>query len=437
MLAGRGGMQQLGGTSEVFSTVGVVGLGYVGLPVALAFADKGADVVGMEASEARIKLLRAGRSYVDDVSDERLQACLGKLRITNDYGDLADCEAIIVAVPTPLTGTGDPDMSYVVGTSERLGRIMRRGTLVALESTVFPGATVELVQPALEEASGLRAGVDFNLAYSPERIDPGNERFGFADIPKLVGGLTPECTRRACALYGMVVAQVVPVSSPMVAEMAKLVENTFRAVNIGLVNEMALLCRRMGISVWEVLDAASTKPFGFMRFDPGPGVGGHCIPVDPVYLAWKARQYYHEARLFHAADAINRYMPEHVVKIVVEALNERGKALRGARVLLLGMAYKAGVGDWRESPALRVMELLVRVGAEVEYNDPRVSVLRQGGVEYRSVELTEERVLAADCVVILTAHPEYDWQWLVERAGLVVDTRGVTRHLKSDRVVLL
>lgn len=423
--------------SDGFTKVGVIGLGYVGLPVALAFAEKGLEVVGVEASEERLRLLGAGRSYVDDVPDKRLRACLDRLRVTKDYRDLAECDAVIIAVPTPLTDTGDPDMSYVVAAAERLGEVLGRGMLVVLESTAFPGATVEVVQPALEKASGLRAGVGFNLAYSPERIDPGNKEFEFSDIPKLVGGLTPECTQRACELYGMVVAQVVPVSSPMVAEMAKLVENTFRAVNIGLVNEMAILCRRMGISVWEVLDAASTKPFGFMRFDPGPGVGGHCIPVDPVYLAWKARQHYHEARLFHSADAINRYMPEHVVNIITEALNEQGKPLRGSRVLLLGVAYKAGIGDWRESPALRVVELLVRRSADVEYNDPRVAAFQHGGVEYRSVELTTERLRAADCVAVLTAHAEYDWEWVVAEASLVVDTRGVTRHLKRGNVVLL
>ena len=420
-----------------FSRVGVIGLGYVGLPVAVAFAEKGVDVVGIESNAGRVEMLRAGRSYVDDVPDERLQACKGRLRVTGQYEELAGCQAVIISVPTPLTDMGDPDMSYVVGAAGKLGEVLRRGMLVVLESTAFPGATVEVVQPALENASGLRAGAEFNLAYSPERIDPGNKEFGLSDIPKLVGGLTAECTRRACELYGMMVAQVVPVSSPMVAEMAKLVENTFRAVNIGLVNEMAILCRRMGISVWEVLDAASTKPFGFMRFDPGPGVGGHCIPVDPVYLAWKARQHYHEARLFHSADAINRYMPEHVVNIITEALNDGGKPLRGSQVLLLGVAYKAGIGDWRESPALRVIDLLRARGARVEYNDPHVPVFRHGGVEYRSVELTEERLRAADCVVVLTAHPEYDWGRVVEAAGLVVDTRGATRHLKRDNVVLL
>jgi UDP-N-acetyl-D-glucosamine dehydrogenase len=422
---------------DAFKRVGVIGLGYVGLPVALAFADKGLQVVGVDASPERVAMLREGRSYVDDISDDRVRASLPRLHPTGDYGDLRECQAVIISVPTPLTETGDPDMSSVVAAARNLGRVLQPDMLVVFESTAFPGATVEVVQPALEEESSLKAGQDFSLAYSPERIDPGNTSYSFCGIPKLVGGLTARCTARAAELYEVVVEKVVAVSSPMVAEMAKLLENTFRAVNIGLVNEMAILCRRMGISVWEVLDAASTKPFGFLRFDPGPGVGGHCIPVDPVYLAWKARQYNHEARIFQAAAVMNRSMPEHVVQIITEALNARGKPVLGSRILLLGVSYKAGVGDVREAPSLWINQRLLALGADVTYNDPYVPSFQGPADVQHSIELTAEALSAADCVVILTAHPDYDWPHIVHHSPLVVDTRGATRGLRAQNVVLL
>jgi len=417
--------------------VGILGLGYVGLPVCMAFAESGAKVVGVDLDERRVSMLQEGRSYVTDVPDERLQAALSRFHPTTQYEALGDCDAVVISVPTPLAKTGEPDISAIVGAASSLAPVMRKGMLVVLESTTYPGTTEEVVRPLLEEGSGLQAGVDFNLAYSPERIDPGNKQFTVVQIPKVVGGLTPECTRRAVALYERIVETVVPVSSPRVAEMTKLLENTFRAVNIGLVNEMALLCRRMGISVWEVIDAASTKPFGFMRFEPGPGIGGHCIPIDPLYLAWKARQFNHEPRFIQVADVVNRMMPEHVARMVADVLNDRGKAIRGSRILVIGVAYKPGVGDYRESPAMNVVEILYRKGADLRYHDPHVPGFSYNGTSWRCVELDEEQVSGADCVLILTAHPQYDWEWIVSKAQVVVDARGATRCVGADNVVLI
>lgn len=420
----------------VFQRVGVIGLGYVGLPLALAFAESGAAVIGVDASAERIRSLRQQRSYIVDIPDERLRQSEGRFFPTTDYAALHDCDAVIICVPTPLAKTGEPDISYILSAAEGLRPHLRQGMLVVLESTTYPGTTEEVLKPLLER-SGLKAGQDFSLAYSPERIDPGNRRWTLRNVPKLVGGLTPACTERAIALYRQVVDQVIPVSSPKVAETAKLLENTFRAVNIALVNEFAILCRRMGISVWEVLDAASTKPFGFMRFEPGPGIGGHCIPVDPLYLAWRAREFNHEARFIRLADAINKMMPEYVVSLIVDALNEHRKPLKGSRVLLLGVAYKPGVNDYRESPALALVELLRAKGAVVAYHDPFVPTVHHNGWQAQTVSLTEDVLAQSDCVVIVTPHEGYNWSWIVAHAPLVVDTRGVTRHLRAGNVVLL
>ncbi|GBC99464.1 UDP-N-acetyl-D-glucosamine 6-dehydrogenase [bacterium HR17] len=416
--------------------IGVIGLGYVGLPLALAFAESGAAVTGVDMDLQRVQTLRQGRSYIVDVTDEQVQRVADRFFPTTAYADLRDCDAVIICVPTPLAKTGDPDISYILAAAEGLSPHLRPGMLVVLESTTYPGTTEEVLKPILER-SGLKAGQDFHLAYSPERIDPGNKRWTLRIVPKLVGGLTPACTQRAVRLYSRIVDRVIPVSSPKVAETAKLLENTFRAVNIALVNEFAILCRRMGLSVWEVIDAASTKPFGFMRFDPGPGIGGHCIPIDPLYLAWKAREFNHEPRFIRVADAINKQMPEYVVSLIADALNEHRKPLKGSRVLLLGIAYKPGVNDYRESPALALAELLRAKGSIVDYHDPLVPTVNYGDWRAESVRLTEDELRRTDCVVIVTPHDIYDWAWIVAHAPLVVDTRGVTRHLAAANVVPL
>lgn len=417
-------------------TVGIIGLGYVGLPLAIAFARSGVRVIGVDISSERVNLLRQGKSYLTDISDQDVRSVGNHFYPTTDYADLQVCDAVIICVPTPLAKTGEPDISYIISAAENFRPHLRKGMLVVLESTTYPGTTEELLKPMLEE-TGLKAGIDFNLAFSPERIDPGNKTWTIHNTPKVVGGLTPTCTERACALYSRIVEKVVPVSSPKVAEMAKLLENTFRAVNIALVNEMAILCKRMGISIWEVLDAASTKPFGFMRFDPGPGIGGHCIPIDPLYLAWKAREFNHETRFIRIADAINKQMPEYVVSLIADALNEHGKPLKGSRILLLGVAYKPEVNDYRESPSLALIELLMQKGSYVLYHDPYVPELNHNGQMMKSVDLTEDELAKSDCVVVVTAHKCYDWNWIVTNSPLVVDTRGVTRNINASNVVRL
>jgi UDP-N-acetyl-D-glucosamine dehydrogenase len=419
-----------------FERVGVIGLGYVGLPLALAFAESGMTVIGVDVDTERVRSLRQHRSYLKDIPDEQLRRLKGRFQATTDYKALRRCDAVILCVPTPLAKTGEPDISHILSAAEKLSAHLRSGMLIVLESTTYPGTTEEVLKPLLER-SGLKAGQDFYLAYSPERIDPGNRQWTLRNVPKLVGGLTPACTQRAIALYSKVVEKVIPVSSPKVAETAKLLENTFRAVNIALVNEFAILCRRMGISVWEVLDAASTKPFGFMRFEPGPGIGGHCIPIDPLYLAWRAREFNHEARFIRVADAINKMMPEYVVSLIADALNERGKPLKGSRILLLGVAYKSGVDDYRESPALALVELLRAKGAMVAYHDPFIPSVSHNGWQSQSVPLTKAQLKRFDCVVIVTPHEGYNWAWVVAHAPLIVDTRGVTRHLRAKNVVLL
>ncbi len=416
--------------------IGIIGLGYVGLPLAIAFAKSNATVVGVDVSAERVNLLRQGNSYLTDIPDEDIVSVRERFHPTTNYADLRECSAVIICVPTPLAKTGEPDISYIISATQNFQPHLRRGMLVVLESTTYPGTTEELLKPMLEE-TGLKGGVDFNLAFSPERIDPSNKTWTIKNTPKVVGGLTENCTKRACALYSRIVEKVVPVSSPKVAEMAKLLENTFRAVNIALVNEMAILCKRMGISVWEVIDAASTKPFGFMRFEPGPGIGGHCIPIDPLYLAWKAREFNHEARFIRIADAINRQMPEYVVGLIADGLNEHGKPLKGSRILLLGVAYKPEVNDYRESPGLALIELLRQKGSYVLYHDPYVPEVNHNGRMMKSVDLTEDELAKSDCVVIVTAHKCYDWDWVVANSQLVVDTRGATRNINAPNVVRL
>ncbi|MFN7646219.1 MAG: nucleotide sugar dehydrogenase [Acidobacteriota bacterium] len=417
--------------------VGVIGLGYVGLPLSLELCGAGFAVTGIDVQAEKVEAINAGRSYIQDVDGARLAGMVaaGRLRATEDFSVIRELDTLTIAVPTPLRKTKDPDMTYVVAACEQVARYAHPGLLVILESTTYPGTTDELVLPMLE-ASGLRVGTDFFLCFSPERVDPGNAHYQTANIPKVVGGITPACTELGAVLYGQALERVVRVSSTKVAEMVKLLENTFRMINIGMVNEMALLCEGMGIDVWEVIDAAATKPFGFMPFYPGPGLGGHCIPIDPYYLSWKTRQTGMEARFIELAGAINGQMPHFVAEKIQNALNDRSKPLRGARVLVMGVAYKRNIDDVRESPALDVMHVLRSRGAEVSYSDPYVPRMALGGEVMESVELLDG-VGEADCVVIITDHSEFPYGEVVERAAMVVDTRNALKGVVSDKIVRL
>src|SRR3954464_14267384 len=405
--------------------VGIVGLGYVGLPLAVAFAEAGCDVVGVDIDGAKLAGIRAGRSPIEDVPDATLQAALQRLELTTRAVELHEADAIIVCVPTPLTRNREPDLGPLLGASQSLAGVIKRGQVVILESTTFPGTTREHLVPLLEE-SGLRAGEDFNLAFSPERVDPGRTDYTLRNTPKVVGGLTQACTDRAVELYGRVCDHVVPVSTPEVAELSKLLENIFRSVNIALVNEMAMLADRMGIDIWEVIDAAATKPFGFTRFDPGPGMGGHCLPVDPFYLTWKAREYDLSTEFIELAGKVNQNMPYFCLEKIERALNDDGKPVKGSKVLVVGVAYKGGTSDMRESPALKIIDLLVERGAEVAYHDPFVGDIGRHGLT--SVGL-EDGLDSADLAVIVTAHPGVDHEAVARRARGTVDLRGVTRSL--------
>jgi UDP-N-acetyl-D-glucosamine dehydrogenase len=417
--------------------IGVIGLGYVGLPLAVEFARAGFDVTGFDVDPSKIELINSSQSYIPDVPDADLaeQVSAKRLRATTDMRQLGAMDAIDICVPTPLRKTKDPDLSYVVKAVEAVAATLGAGQLVILESTTYPGTTDEVVQPMLE-AKGLKADVDFLLAFSPERVDPGNAQFTTRSIPKVVGGVGPRSTEAAAKLYGSVVSAVVEVSSTRVAEMVKLLENTFRAVNIGLVNEMALMCHKMDINVWEVIDAAKTKPFGFMPFYPGPGLGGHCIPIDPFYLSWKARQTGFECRFIELAGQVNAAMPEYVVQRVIDALNSVKKPLNGSRVHLFGIAYKKDVGDVRESPALDILELLSARGAIVTYTDPYVPTLRHGGHEYPSVPFDRLTPASFDCAVVTTDHAAFDYARIAEFA-LLVDTRNVIKGSHPSRVFRL
>ncbi|HYI79544.1 MAG TPA: nucleotide sugar dehydrogenase [Thermoleophilaceae bacterium] len=413
--------------------VGVVGLGYVGLPLAVAFAEAGHDVVGIDTDARRVAGVVAGESHVEDITSERLRAVIGRIAATTDYDRLADCDAVLIAVPTPLTINREPDLGPLLSSARALARVVREGQLVVLESTTYPGTTREQLVPLLEE-SGLAAGRDFNVAFSPERVDPGRTDHTLRTTPKIVGGLTPACLERAVELYDLVCDEIVEVSSPEPAELAKLLENVFRSVNIALVNELAMLCDRMGIDVWEVIDAASTKPYGFMRFEPGPGMGGHCLPVDPFYLSWKAREYGQPTEFIELAGEVNQRMPEFCVARIARALNDHSKPVRGSRIAIVGVSYKAGVGDLRESPALRIMRLLEDDGAVISYHDDYVAEIPE--LDHVSEPL--DAVLAdADVAVIVTAHPGLDLDRIVATAPLVVDFRGVTRHIESPNLVRL
>jgi UDP-N-acetyl-D-glucosamine dehydrogenase len=417
--------------------IGVIGLGYVGLPLAVEFARSGFDVTGFDVDQSKVGEINAGRSYILDVKSDdvaRLVAA-GKLRATTDMSCLAGMDVVDICVPTPLRKTKDPDMSYVVSAAEAVAQHLHPGMLIVLESTTYPGTTAEVLQPMFE-AKGLTVGRDFYLAFSPERVDPANEQYNTRNTPKVVGGTTPACSEMAAALYRTSIDTVVPVSSTQVAEMVKLLENTFRAVNIGLVNEIALMSHRMGIDVWEVIDAAKTKPFGFMPFYPGPGLGGHCIPIDPFYLSWKARQSGFEARFIELAGHVNGSMPEYVVERVSEALNTRKKAINGSRVHLFGVAYKKDVSDMRESPALDILELLHRRGAVLSYTDPYVPTLHHGDLCLTSVP-EQDAAAGVDCAVICTDHRAFDYASMPARFPLVVDTRNALKGVRADNVFRL
>jgi UDP-N-acetyl-D-glucosamine dehydrogenase len=414
--------------------LGIIGLGYVGLPLALEFVKSGFKVIGVDIDQQRVEMFNKGESYISDVDSEELKPFVDKdaLWATADYSCLENLDTVSICVPTPLNKTRDPDLSFIVAAVTEIAKYLRNNQLVILESTTYPGTTRELILPMLE-GTGLKVGTDFFLAFSPERIDPGNKTFTTRNIPKVVGGITLECTEIAKTLYEQVIETVIPVSSTEVAEMVKLLENTFRSVNIGLVNEIALMSDKLGIDVWEVIDAAATKPFGFMPFYPGPGLGGHCLPVDPFYLSWKARQNGFEARFIELAGQVNAYMPVYVVQKITDALNERSKSVKGSKILILGVAYKKDVNDTRESPALDIIEILRKKGASVLYSDPYVPQLIADDYNIVSQELREELLKNIDCVVIVTNHSEFDYQYIVSHAPLVVDTRNATKGMNAGK----
>jgi UDP-N-acetyl-D-glucosamine dehydrogenase len=418
---------------EPFSRIGIVGLGYVGLPLAVAFAESGLEVVGLDSDRRKVAGLNAARSHIEDIPDAALAAVSGRLHATTKRAELAACDAVIICVPTPLTGSREPDLSYLLDAASTISHVLQPGPLVVLESTTHPGTTRDRLVPILEE-SGLAAGEDFHVAFSPERIDPGRPDYTVRTTPKLVGGLTPACGELAERLYGTVCERVEVLSSPEVAELSKLLENIFRSVNIALVNEIAQLCDRVGIDVWEVIDAASTKPFGFMRFEPGPGMGGHCLPVDPFYLGFTARENDFYPEFIELAGKVNQAQPGFCVDRVARALNEVGKPVNGSRILLLGVSYKAGVGDIRESPALKIARQLRDLGGVVSYHDPYVPELSE--LELQSVDL-DEALGTADVAAIVTAHPGIDYAGIAAAVPLLVDFRGVTRQIEAANLVRL
>ncbi|HLA91373.1 MAG TPA: nucleotide sugar dehydrogenase [Gemmatimonadaceae bacterium] len=426
--------QLLAKIADRSATSGVLGLGYVGLPLAMEFCEAGFRVIGFDTSATVVGRLARGESHVQDVPAAQVARHVtgGRLLPTTDEATLAQCDAVSIAVPTPLAKTRDPDMSYVIAAAEAVARHAHPGMLIVLESTTYPGTTRDVMQPPLE-AKGLTIGTDVFLAFSPERVDPGNPTWHTKNTPKVLGGITPACTEVATALYSTCIDRLVPVSSPEAAELTKLLENTFRSVNIGLVNEMAIICDRLGVDVWEVIEAAATKPFGFMKFSPGPGIGGHCIPLDPHYLAWKMRTLNYKTRFIDLASEINSAMPDVVVEKVARALNDERKSVRGSRVLVLGVAYKRNVDDMRESPALDVIRLIQERGADVAYHDPHVPCFREDGLERASIALTDAELARADAVVIITDHAAVDYQRLVDHARLVVDTRNALAATKPSR----
>jgi UDP-N-acetyl-D-glucosamine dehydrogenase len=415
------------------TTVGVIGLGYVGLPLAVAFAAEGCEVIAVDVDTRKVQAIAAGESYIEDVPSEQLAQVAGRMHPSSSYAPLAEADAVLICVPTPLTRNREPDLGPLIDSSRALAGVLQRGQLVVLESTTYPGTTRERVLPLLEE-SGLVAGRDFHLAFSPERVDPGRTDFTLRNTPKVVGGLTEACAERAEALYGLICDRLVRVSTPEAAELTKLLENIFRSVNIALVNELAMLTDRMGIDIWEVVDAAATKPYGFMRFEPGPGMGGHCLPVDPFYLSWRAREFDMATEFIELAGKVNQQMPYHCVAKVERALNDAGLPVKGARIAILGVSYKPGVGDTRESPALKIITLLQALGGEVSYHDPHVPQLPEFDLQSTPLEQLTEH---ADLAVIVTAHPSVDHTRLAERLRTLVDLRGVTRGSHAENVIRL
>jgi UDP-N-acetyl-D-glucosamine dehydrogenase len=418
-------------TKEI--TIAVIGLGYVGLPLAVAFAESGLKIVGIDSDYYKVDQINRGQSYVEDIESAQVAQLVetGNLSATHRFRVLANVDAIIVCVPTPLTKGKTPDMSYITGVIEQISQFLQLGQLVVLESTTYPGTTEELILPQLAQ-DGYKVGEDFYLAFSPERIDPGRKDYTMQTTPKVLGGMTPQCLEVAKALYSTVIERVVPVSSTKAAEMVKLLENTYRAVNIGLINEIAIICDKLGLNVWEIIDAASTKPYGFTPFYPGPGLGGHCIPIDPQYLAWKLHTLNYHFRFIEVAEAINFSMPQYVVNKVTNALNEVRKSINGSKILILGVAYKANIGDLRESPALDVIELLVEKGAEISYNDPYVPHFKLADQEFISVPW-ENNLSNFDCVVIITNHALYDWERVAHESKIVIDTRNVLKEISDAR----
>jgi len=416
-------------------TFGVIGLGYVGLPLAVEFARAGFRVIGIDVDEEKVDKINRGVNYIKDVDDDLFRKVVGEGKITasTDFKVIEEIDAVSICVPTPLSKLKDPDVSYIMSALHGLAQYFHREMLIVLESTTYPGTTRELLLPKLEE-TGLKVGEDFFLAFSPERVDPGNEIYTTKNTPKVMGGITSQCSEMGKLLYEQVIDTVVPVSSPESAEMVKLLENTFRAVNIGLVNEMAIMAEKLGVNIWEVIDAADTKPFGFMKFYPGPGLGGHCIPIDPHYLSWKMKTLNYKARFIELASEINTKMPEHVLELVMEGLNRFRKSVNGAKILVLGVAYKKDIDDIRESPALDVIKLLKRYGAEVDYFDPYVNSLQLNGKKLRSVDSVEDRYEEYDCCVITTDHSAVDYDLLSEKCQVTIDTRNVTNQDKVIKI---
>lgn len=418
--------------------IGVIGLGYVGLPLALEFAKAGFKVTGFDIDEEKTGKTNKGESYIKDIKSIELTTEVKKRNLiaTTDFDKLRSMDAISICVPTPLSKTKDPDMSYIVAAANKTAENLKKGQLIVLESTTYPGTTEEVILPLLEK-KGFKAGRDFYLAFSPERVDPGNKTYQTKNTPKVIGGITKKCLELASLLYGQAIEKIVPVSSTRAAEMVKILENTFRAINIGLANEVAIMCDKLDINVWEVIEAAKTKPFGFMPFYPGPGLGGHCIPIDPSYLSWKMRTLNYNARFIELASEINSSMPQYVVNKTADALNRNGKAVKGANILIIGAAYKKDIDDIRESPALDIMEHLVKKGARVSYNDPFVNTLSLDGHKFKSLRLTQNTLNSADCAVIVTNHSSYNYEEIVKYSNMVMDTRNATKGINSKKIVRL
>jgi UDP-N-acetyl-D-glucosamine dehydrogenase len=414
--------------------IGVVGLGYVGLPLVVAFAEAGEEVIAVDVDQRKVDSLIAGVSYIEDIPSEQLSAVLDKIHASTHYSPLARTEAIIVCVPTPLNSNREPDLGPLEASAEALSHVAQEGQLVVLESTTYPGTTRELLVPAIEKNSSLRVGENINVAFSPERVDPGRTDYTLRNTPKVIGGITDACTERAAELYGRVCETIQRVSTPEAAEMTKLLENIFRSVNIALMNELAILSDRMGIDIWEVVDAASTKPYGFMRFEPGPGMGGHCLPVDPFYLTWRAREFQMSTEFIELAGKINQQMPYYCVERIEHALNDVSKPIKGSKVAILGVAYKGGIGDIRESPALRIIDVLRKRGADLVYHDPFVPELTKQGLKSTPLNAALE---GADAVVLVTAHPDIDHHEIARNAQLFVDLRGITRGSNAENLVRL